>query len=199
MRLEWSPPNQPNGNISNYNIIWRDTQSNTETEMERLSLSYTVTNLHPYYIYEYTMSASTVGYGPYSTVTSVQMQEDGKLISAAALFKLLSCLSVPSGPPQQLTVTTSQTTISLLWSPPPPSQQNGRITVYRVHLMGSGNSADRMLETSNLSIIISSLVANSQYLVSVAARTSVGGYGPGTAYITASTDPPGYSQCCCSV
>lgn len=36
-----------------------------------------VTSLHPHYVYEITVAAKTVEFGPYSSPTSVQMDQDG--------------------------------------------------------------------------------------------------------------------------
>ena len=40
--------------------------------------SITATALHPYYIYSFTISAVTVGEGPYSQPLSLRTLEDGK-------------------------------------------------------------------------------------------------------------------------
>ena len=39
-----------------------------------------ITSLHPFYVYEWTVSAFTVGEGPYSSISTVTTPEDGKLI-----------------------------------------------------------------------------------------------------------------------
>ena len=39
-----------------------------------------ITSLHPFYIYEWRVSAFTVGEGPYSSISTVITPEDGKLI-----------------------------------------------------------------------------------------------------------------------
>ena len=38
----------------------------------------TFSNLHPFYIYECTVAAYTVGLGPYSNIITVQLAEEGK-------------------------------------------------------------------------------------------------------------------------
>ena len=37
-----------------------------------------ITSLHPFYVYEWTVSAFTVGEGPYSSISTVTTPEDGK-------------------------------------------------------------------------------------------------------------------------
>ena len=78
VRLDWEPPLSPNGVISTYTILWNDIQTNELLKINRLSFSYTLTDLHPYYIYQYNISAHTVDYGPYSNITTIQMPEDSK-------------------------------------------------------------------------------------------------------------------------
>ena len=41
-----------------------------------------ITSLHPFYVYEWTVSAFTVGEGPYSSISTVTTPEDGMLIFA---------------------------------------------------------------------------------------------------------------------
>ena len=39
-----------------------------------------ITSLHPFYVYEWSVSAFTVGEGPYSSIVTLTTPEDGKLI-----------------------------------------------------------------------------------------------------------------------
>ena len=92
--------------------------------------------------------------------------------------------SVPSGPPQSLEATNvEQTTITISWRPPPPYEQNGVITRYQVTFDSS------VTQTTALSFTASSLVPNSEYVITVAAGNSVG-FGPATE-IPVTTKPPG--------
>lgn len=69
--VEWSPPSTQyqNGIIRHYSLELNDT-----TGLRTVTgSSYTVTNLHPYYIYNYSIAAFTIALGPYSGWMSVRM------------------------------------------------------------------------------------------------------------------------------
>ena len=103
---------------------------------------------------------------------------------------MISQYIVPSGSPQNVIVTgTTQTTISLSWTPPHIDEQNGVIIMYRATITGS----ERILETSLTFITISSLIANTEYMVTMAAKTIVG-YGPESYVIRARTASTGYQS-----
>ena len=80
--LSWSPPptEDHNGIIRHY--IVRVVVENTE-EMFTLSTTHqqiTIESLHPYYIYNFSVSAVTVAPGPYSEPHTVQTLPDGKFM-----------------------------------------------------------------------------------------------------------------------
>ena len=83
LRISWnSPPyEQTNGIIRHYrvqicNVTYE--QSDCKEQYTTGVAYYLNIRLHPYYSYMLTVAAYTVGYGPYSSVTSIQMPEDGK-------------------------------------------------------------------------------------------------------------------------
>ena len=82
LHLSWSPPalDQQNGNIIKYGVHIMDLQDGSVRKMETpdLRTTLTVPNLHPYYYYNFTVTAFTlVGEGPYTSPESIQMPQDG--------------------------------------------------------------------------------------------------------------------------
>ena len=83
--LHWSPPAQEerNGKIIYYGIKITEADSGETIQIINTTdsnPSYTVSDLHPYYQYLYSVRTFTaVGNGPYSPTTSFQMPQDGQL------------------------------------------------------------------------------------------------------------------------
>ena len=83
--LHWSPPPQEerNGKIIYYGIKITEADSGETIQIINTtdsSPSYTVSDLHPYYRYLYSVRTFTaVGNGPYSPTSSIQMPQDGQL------------------------------------------------------------------------------------------------------------------------
>ena len=78
--LSWSPPPR-----EHYNGVIRQfwiniTEVDTERRFQRTSVdtSFTVTSLHPFYIYQFILSAYTVNPGPFTEPSILQMPQDGK-------------------------------------------------------------------------------------------------------------------------
>ena len=87
-------------------------------------------------------------------------------------------------------MSTSSTSINISWSPPPEQDQNGVITAYDITYVTSGrNVMMNSTSGSTLSIELSELAKFSEYSISVAASTSIGG-GPSVS-ITVTTDTDG--------
>ena len=80
LTLQWSPPNSDNihGIIQNYELRLVEQETANETLITTINTVVTVTNLHPYYTYQCSVSAVTVAIGP-SIEMIVQMPEDGQL------------------------------------------------------------------------------------------------------------------------
>lgn len=102
LHLSWSPPalDQQNGNIIKYGICIMDLQDGGVQKMETpdLRTTLTVSDLHPYYYYNFTVTAFTlVGKGPYTSPESIQMPQDGKFICYRLLYKVI-ILSFTSPP-----------------------------------------------------------------------------------------------------
>ena len=77
--LMWAPPiaDDINGIIQHYNVTVTDTETDTiASTIITTSTSISISGLHPFYVYEWSVFAVTIGPGPSATMT-VQMPEDG--------------------------------------------------------------------------------------------------------------------------
>uniref|UniRef100_UPI0009B373AC roundabout homolog 2 n=1 Tax=Monopterus albus TaxID=43700 RepID=UPI0009B373AC len=87
---------------------------------------------------------------------------------------------VLSAPPQAVSVVqlTNSSSISVSWEPPPHNIQSGIIREYRVWCLGSGveqeNQINRTVDGAVLSILLTGLLPDIHYSVTVAAVTSLG-------------------------
>ena len=86
-------------------------------------------------------------------------------------------------------VNTSSTSLSISWSPPPEQDQNGVITAYNItYVTSGGNVMMNSTSSSTLSIELAGLEKFSEYSVSVAASTSIGGGPSVSIMVTTATD-----------
>ena len=81
VQLSWNPPpaDQQNGIITDYYVNMTEVETRVTVQlMVTGATSLLVDTLHPYYMYNFFISAATiVGQGPYSTLFSIRTQEDG--------------------------------------------------------------------------------------------------------------------------
>ena len=90
--------------------------------------------------------------------------------------------TVPSSPPQSVTVTsTNPASLQISWQAPPVVNQNGPLTGYVIRYTRSGFTINEIV-ASGLTYIISGLVPFVNYSVRVAAMT-INGTGPFSADI----------------
>ena len=82
LSITWRPPSfdSQNGIIVGYTVYVLEvaTNNNRTIETQGSLTEVFITSLHPYYIYEFSIAAQTVGIGPYSSRNRVQTDEDGK-------------------------------------------------------------------------------------------------------------------------
>ena len=81
--LQWNPPpiEGQNGIIVLYHINITEVESGSLLQYTASGTYITVSDLHPYYTYQWAVSASTtVGYGPYTKISTVMTLEDCKLL-----------------------------------------------------------------------------------------------------------------------
>ena len=79
--ISWHPPpvEDQNGDIQYYLIHLIEVDTNVTSPFFPTSTSITLTMLHPYYTYVYSISAFTVGEGPYTSENILTLPEDGNL------------------------------------------------------------------------------------------------------------------------
>ena len=87
--LNWNPPDvdDQNGIVRYYVVNVTELQTGNIFQFTANATSLTVTSLHPAYTYEITVSAATIGPGPFSPTLSLQTDEAGKNL----FFSVESC------------------------------------------------------------------------------------------------------------
>ena len=78
-RISWSPPPEEhhNGVIRHYTVNVTETETQRKLQFTTESTQITVTDLHPYYIYNCSVAAVTVAESPHSANIGVQTREAG--------------------------------------------------------------------------------------------------------------------------
>ncbi len=78
--LSWTPPDvvDLNGILRGFHIDVTEVETNKNYTLQVQGTQHLVTFLHPYYTYQFTIAAITVGTGSPSDVITVRTQEDGK-------------------------------------------------------------------------------------------------------------------------
>ena len=81
IRLSWNPPpfEHRNGMIRSYIVNLTELETNISSTYTSLGTTLTINSLHPYYRYQFTIVAVTIGSGPPTAAFIVQTQEDGKM------------------------------------------------------------------------------------------------------------------------
>ncbi|XP_076613541.1 netrin receptor DCC isoform X4 [Chaetodon auriga] len=172
IQVTWEPPNQPNGPILGYRLLWTESPSGKEQSVEVTGLSYKMDGLNKFT--EYTVRVLAVnryGGGTASETISVTTQSD-----------------VPSAPPQNITLeVVLSRSIKVSWQPPPHSTQNGIITAYKIKYRKTGRRGDQeAIEPNNFWYLFTGLEKGSQYSFQVAAMTA-NGTGPASDWYTTET------------
>ncbi|XP_070564006.1 protein sidekick homolog isoform X2 [Ptychodera flava] len=201
--VSWTPPTNPNGIITNYILFYSASDGNTGSDrpISRLDFNASVNrhiakNLEAYVQYEFRVQAqNTVGYGGFSeTITEYTLE------------------GVPTGAPGNLSLEAIPNVPSSLrarWKPPCLGDRNGLIRSYNFSVCAyqpnvNGDSSRKRIDCQGrdittvtfnvsdphslkssrewLSFDIGGLLPNSEYAVSVSARTAVGG-GPASEYV----------------
>lgn len=78
--LTWSlpPPTEINGAIQHYTVNVIERHTGRQWTFFVVDRALHVGSLHPYYYYEYNVSATTTGEGPFSATYSVQTKQECK-------------------------------------------------------------------------------------------------------------------------
>ena len=119
--FEWSPPpaTEVNGFIRYYAVHLTERHSGREWNFFALDTHVNIGSLHPYYLYDFTVAAYTIGLGQFSDVYTVLTDED-----------------IPTGPPQEVTaLNVTSTTLTLTWTPPLLEDANGMVRYYRIQIV----------------------------------------------------------------
>lgn len=76
--IDWSPPlsHHHNGVIRHYTVTLKEVPTDTVTVFNTSDLFIHIQNLHPYYEYDFDVSAVTIGPGPV-TLGTFKLLEDG--------------------------------------------------------------------------------------------------------------------------
>ena len=79
LTLHWQPPllTDRNGVIRVYFINITELESGTVDQHITTEQTIVISSLHPYYVYQYSVAAQTIGLGPFSSPSTIQMPEDG--------------------------------------------------------------------------------------------------------------------------
>ena len=175
--LTWNPPLAilQNGVIREYHVNITEVETGYVLYYVIGSTEIEITNLHPYYYYELSVSAYTIALGPFSEHYSIRTMEDGTLIIFILQNSLLLCSTVPSGPPQNvISESNSSRSIYVHWDPPPVEQHNGIITEYIVNITPINGEETLQFYTAHLFLDVVGLLPHTTYECTVAAMTSVG-------------------------
>ncbi|XP_075456630.1 phosphatidylinositol phosphatase PTPRQ isoform X3 [Ascaphus truei] len=172
INLEWSPPSEPNGIITHYEIIYTNLTALFALNTSSTSLS--LSDLNPYTLYSISVRAYTrFGHGNQST----------------SPLPVRTSETAPSSPPFDLTYRNiSSTSVMVSWQQPVFS--NGVILFYKISYWNTSHS---LTSTSNYSsIILSDLKKYSQYQIVISGHT-IYGNGNQTSdvlYVTTLEDVP---------
>jgi len=95
-------------------------------------------SLHPYYFYDFNISATTIGMGPFSSTYSVLTLPEGTSLPISSKLTVTGYykpFTAPTAAPEQLTASSrTSTSLTLTWNPPPFEDPNGPIQYYRVNV-----------------------------------------------------------------
>ncbi|KAM6302420.1 phosphatidylinositol phosphatase PTPRQ [Podargus strigoides] len=156
INLRWLPPEQPNGLITHYEVLYSD--SNDLFNKNASSTSISLREMKPYTLYNISVRAFTrLGHGNQSS------------------FPLLVRTSetVPGSAPENITyrnISSMEIELSFF----PPSIPNGIIQTYTVYLKRTNGTEQRVINTTLLTLCIADLKKYTEYTVEVSASTRMG-------------------------
>ncbi|XP_021240934.1 phosphatidylinositol phosphatase PTPRQ isoform X5 [Numida meleagris] len=156
INLKWSPPEQPNGLITHYEVLYSDSSDLFVRNTSSTNIS--LTEMMPYTLYNISVRAFTrLGHGNQSS------------------FPLLVRTSetVPNSAPENITYRNiSSTEIELSFFP--PSIPNGIIQTYTIYLKRTNGTKERVINTTHLVLHITDLKKYTEYTIEVSASTVMG-------------------------
>lgn len=191
--LSWEAPmGRHNGIIREYRLNITEIETGQVFSNISASTSLVISNLHPDYTYEWTVTAFTVIEGPYSYLSRVTTLEDGKNSSASISYSLRFCPAVPRGPPTSLNGTSvNSSSIFLNWGLPLSGERNGDIIGYAINVTNLDNETVHQFMTGTVSnFTVTDLYPFTLYESRVFACTAIG-IGPSPAIAIIETDEDG--------
>lgn len=84
---------------------------------------------------------------------------------------MMFIIAAPTGPPRNIEVETTPTSLSLSWNSPIPNLQNGIIRHYLIRVIEHETSVTSQLQSSGMDIMISTLHPFYTYKYSISAVT----------------------------
>lgn len=83
LSFTWEEPleEQQNGIIREYHINITEVVTGRQFQVVSTTTSISVSSLHPYYTYQWAVSAFTVGEGPFSPIQTMLTPQDGRMIN----------------------------------------------------------------------------------------------------------------------
>ena len=179
--ISWQPPSPElqNGIITAYNITVLEVETGDvfTYETHGSDIIFIVNSLHPYYWYNCSVAAYTIGQGP-SSFAVVRTHAQGKYNNEYFTYfrNKFSVRTESTDVPQDITVLPLDSfTVNMSWNPPPPEHHNGIIVGYTVQVVGVFDDSERELSTSELHTTVTNLHPFYTYKFSVAAVTIAGG------------------------
>ena len=90
--LSWNPPplRDQNGIIREYRINITEVETGRTWQITSTTIVAMVQSLHPFYRYEWSVSAYTIGIGPYTAISVVTTVEDGMFVQITCSIRVLS-------------------------------------------------------------------------------------------------------------
>ncbi|CAF99906.1 unnamed protein product, partial [Tetraodon nigroviridis] len=161
-----------------------DAQSHTVTGLKKnteYSFRVVANNKHGPGVSTEDVTVRTLSDGRWSNETTFGWIQQANVCSPSS--------TVPSAPPQNLTLEVQNSkSIMLRWQPPPPSSQNGEIINYKIKYRKGSRRSETSDSTSGSQLfkLISGLERGTEYSFRVSAMT-VNGTGPATDWTTAET------------
>uniref|UniRef100_A0A8C2L1C8 Contactin-3 n=1 Tax=Cyprinus carpio TaxID=7962 RepID=A0A8C2L1C8_CYPCA len=167
IQASWDPPSHASGPIQSYRLLWTETSTGKEQNVEVVGQSYRMEGLKKFT--EYSLQVLAVNrHGP-------GLSDTDTLITTRCWDDLSACFSSVSQ------------SIKVSWQPPPANTQNGFITGYKIRHRKTGRRGEQeAIEPNNLWYLFTGLEKGSQYSFQVAAMT-VNGSGPSSEWHTAET------------
>ncbi|KAM8873532.1 netrin receptor DCC isoform 3-T3 [Synchiropus picturatus] len=172
VQVSWEPPTQPNGPVVGYRLLWIETPSGKEQNVDVNGLNYKMEGLNKFTEYRVRVLAIN-RYGP----------------GAASETVVVTTLSdVPSAAPQNITLeVVLSRSVKVSWQPPPHGTHNGLISAYKIKYRKTGRRGDQeAIEPNNFWYLFTGLEKGSQYSFQVSAMTE-NGTGPASDWYTAET------------